>query len=130
MKAAAVLVLTLAACSYGPSKAYAPTLLVTNATCSSGQCGAFYVLAYDQSMQGPPPFPGDDGWYIRLGTVTSASRCMTFPHSMTWSGNGQLIATGTVADAFALRVGDTLTGDHGPLTNTFVPEDRRGWGVT
>ena len=130
MKTAAVLLLvTLAACS---PKAYAPTVLVTNATCNAGQCRPLQILAFDASSQyqSAPPFPGASGWGLSLGDVTSASACLTFPHSTPVTLNGQTLATLTVADPFTLTARDTLTLIEGPQTSTFVPQEAQGWSVT
>ena len=130
MKAAAVVLLvTLAACS---PKAYAPTVLVTNETCNAGQCRSLQILAFDASSQyqSAPPFPGVSGWGFPLGDVTSASACLTFPHSTPLTLNGQTLATLTVADPFTLIARDTLTLIEAPRTGTFVPQDAQGWSVT
>src|SRR5207249_6290709 len=101
-------------------------ILVVNATCNAGPCRTLQVLAYDQTIQSPPP-PG--GWRFALGYVSSASGCLTFPLSTPWVGNGETLATLTVADAFTLTARDGLTLDETQPTGTFVPQDAPGWTV-
>jgi len=119
----AVLLLAVAACS---SKAYAPTILVVNATCNVGQCVPLQVLAYDQTIQSPS-VPG--GWWFSLGLVNSSSACLTFPPSGDFRVNGRSVATFTVADAFTLTARDTLLLVPTRQTATFVPQDAPGWSV-
>jgi hypothetical protein len=122
--AATLLLLALTACS---SKTYAPTVFITNATCSSGPCRTLQVLAYDETVQAPP-VPG--GWRFELGYVSSPSGCLTFPHSTPATGNGVTFATMTVADGFQLSARDVQTLVETRNTSTFVPQDAPGWSVT
>ena len=121
---ATLLLLALTACS---SKAYAPTVFITNATCSSGPCRTLQVLAYDETVQAAP-VPG--GWGFELGYVSSASGCLTFPHSTPAMSNGVTLANMTVADGFQLSDRDVETLVETRNTSTFVPQDAPGWSVT
>ena len=120
---AALLLLVLAACS---STAYAPTILVTNSTCNPGPCTGLHIYGHpvNEPVLAPEQFVAD------LGVVTSASACLTFPHSGTFSVVGATVYTWTwtVADPFELWGNSPFVPDWS--TGTFVPQDAPGWRVT
>lgn len=117
----------------GPSA----TLLVTNATCSAGQCSAFQLLGLPIQQPTFPTPPG--GWSEDLGTVTTESACLTLHAADTFkviargpTTNDTTLYIWTSHDPLALGVRDPDFWQHqlGPNTSGFVPASSAGWRVT
>ena len=123
-------------CSSSVAPERGPTLLVTNGTCSSGQCDSLVVLGFPSNQ---PTTPGGM-WSLNLGLMTASQACFTIPPSATFNVIGvhedgtpdTTTYVWTNAKSFSL-------GAHppslprllaGPSTAEFVPEDAAGWRVT
>lgn len=130
-----LLLLTLSCSSTGPgSSGTLPTatLLVTNATCTAGQCAPLQVLGFPSNQ---PHTPGGF-WSLDLGLVTGASACLTLPASGAFrvvdASTGRTTTyTWTVGDPLALS-GEPAPADRihaGPDTGPFVPVNAPGWSI-
>jgi len=112
------------------------TLLVSNATCSSGQCTSLQIRGFPIPLN-QPKVPG--GWSEDLGTVSTASTCLI----MHAADSFMVIASGpttadtalyiwTSYDSLALGVLEPGEWPQGkiPITGAFVPARSAGWRVT
>lgn len=103
------------------------TFLVTNGTCSSGQCSSFEVRGFPGNL---PPVPaGNRSLY--MGTVSTESACLTVPAADTfWIGETPTVWTSY--DSFSLGI--LYPGEGWPeakgSTNWFAPARSAGWRVT
>lgn len=104
------------------------TLLVTNATCGTGECSSFQVRGIWAHQ--PVATPGGP-WAMDLGTVSSASVCLTLPSVDTFRVNGTPYIW-TSRDS--LTLGILQPGEPGiPATSStaaFVPANSAGWSIT
>jgi len=66
------------------------TLLVTNATCSSGQCSSFQIRGYPIPLN-QPSVPG--GWSEDLGDVSTESACLTMHAADTFRVMSEAVPT-------------------------------------
>jgi hypothetical protein len=112
------------------------TLLVSNATCSSGQCTSLQIRGFPIPLN-RPKVPG--GWSEDLGAVSTASTCLI----MHAADSFMVIASGSTTadtalyiwtsyDSLALGVlepGELPQGKI-PSTRAFVPARSAGWRVT
>jgi len=105
------------------------TLLVTNATCSSGQCSSFQVRGFPIPQPIFPRPPG--GWSEDLGTVTTESACLTMHAADSFRVNTTLYIW-TSYDSLALGALEPgfWPQQIGPSTSGFVPASSAGWRVT
>lgn len=110
----------------------AATLLVSNATCASGACTAYHVLAFPVNQ---PETPGGY-WSLDLGTLTTASACVTIPASASFTITDVSTGARTVlrwTTANGVSMGLVAAGDSrimaAPSTGTFVPARAAGWHV-
>lgn len=112
------------------------TLLVSNATCSSGQCTSLQIRGFPIPLN-QPKVPG--GWSEDLGTVSTASTCLI----MHAADSFMVIASGSTTadtalyvwtsyDSLALGVLEPGEWPQGkiPSTGAFVPARSAGWRVT
>lgn len=111
------------------------TILVTNATCVSGQCSAVHVYALPNVHVNTPAGP----WRLDLGTTSAAQVCFRLPATATFRIVGehedQTADTTTFlwTNAHALTLSAALGGtpeDVVSATATFVPARAAGWSVT
>ena len=107
------------------------TLLVTNATCDSGQCSSFEVRGFPSNQF---YFPGGP-WSLDLGTVTAGSACLTLPSADTFrvmSGTDPTIYSWTSYDSLALGILEPGSSSiqASPSTSEFVPASSAGWSLT
>jgi hypothetical protein len=120
----------LATCSNQPSGPEPPTsvtLLVTNATCSSGQCSSFQVRGFPSNL---PPVPAGNR-SLDLGTVSTEYACLSVPPADTfWTGQTPSVWTSNDS----LSLGILYPGEGWPeakgSTKKFVPARSTGWRVT
>jgi hypothetical protein len=127
-----VLLLATLACSSTTESLPTVTLLVTNATCNTGQCTPIEALGFPSNQ---PHTPGGF-WSIDLGLVTGASACLTLPPSGEFrvgnaSTGASTVYSWTVADSLALSAepapADRLRAV--PITGPFVPAGAAGWSI-
>ncbi len=121
-----------------PLPGHGPTLLVLNASCSTGQCIPMDIRAGDPRANfpgGSPSFP--------LGRVCGASACLRFPEadtvfSFTGNSSGELVDTtlliwtpSLTVGVGAYKVGGGFLG-MGMLgrVGQFIPGSSPGWQVT
>ena len=105
-------------------------LLVTNVTCSPGPCTAIRVLAFPDNQ---PHTPGGL-WSLDLGTVASASACLTIPAGAKFDVTGP---EGTTTYRWTtdrpVSLGALLPSQNPlqatPTTASFVPTSAGGWAV-
>ena len=107
------------------------TLLVTNATCSSGQCSSFEVRGFPSNQPHTPGGP----WSLDLGTVTAGSACLTLPSADTFrvtSSGKTTTYSWTSRDSLSLGILEPgqFWGHASPSTAEFVPANLAGWSVT
>lgn len=102
-------------------------LLVTNATCSSGQCSSFQVRGFPSNQ---PNTPGGF-WSLDLGTVSTGSACLTLPPADTFWVNA-VPSVWTSHDSLSLGIVEPGSGVllAIPSTSRFVPASSAGWSVT
>lgn len=107
------------------------SLMVNNGTCTGGTCSAVDVLAFPKNQ---PHTPGGM-WSIDLGTVSTATACLTLPASAQFVVAGPTTAdtlTWTLDDALALGSipvgGSRLQAT--PSTGEFQPAVAAGWVAT
>lgn len=123
--------LVVFACTSPTGPGPSVTILVTNATCSSGQCSSLRIRGF--VIHGPIT-PGGY-WTMELGTVSTGSACLTLPSTDTFRiGTPTEIDTliWTPADPLALGIlepGEFWWSDR-PDTDGFVPASSAGWSVT
>jgi len=120
----------LAACSSTTAPGPPVTLLVTNASCSTGQCLPLEIRGFVPkfAVPGQPP-----AGFLVLGVVDGASACLTFPLTQTLTITGPSDVTKitwTTADPVSVTA-----SNGGPLfivgaTGQFVPANASGWSVT
>lgn len=126
-----LLIAGAAACAGLDQAAQPVHVLVTNATCSSGQCTAIRVRAFPDNQ---PHTPGGL-WSLDLGTVSSASACLTIPATAKFEVTGP---EGTTTYRWTtdrpLSLGALLPSESAlqaaPSTTSFVPSSADGWAVT
>jgi hypothetical protein len=134
--ACAALGLLAVACSSSVEPRAGVTLLVTNASCQSGHCDAFDVLAFPSNQ---PNTPGGL-WSLDLGRITTAQQCFTLPPTAQFRVIGQHsngtadTVTFTWTNASSLSLG-ALTPSQPhlqalPVTGAFVPATAAGWAIT
>lgn len=132
--ACAAVLMLVAGCreTAAPQEPGTATLLVTNATCASGTCSALRVLAFPEDQ---PNTPGGY-WSLDLGTVTTASACLTIPSSATFTVTDASTGAHTVLQwtaAKGVSIGLVTSGQSAimasPSTGTFVPAHAAGWSV-
>jgi len=107
-------------------------VLVTNTTCTPGPCEAVRILAYPWSELHTP----GGMWKIDLGTITTATACVTIPATsefrITEQPSGKTtIFPWTTRDSVALgtrRPGVEIFSAT-PSTEWFVPQRARAWSV-
>jgi hypothetical protein len=109
------------------------TLLITNATCETGQCAPVQILGFPSNQ---PHTPGGF-WSLDLGIVSAPSACLTLPPTATFrvidaSTGATTTYMWTTAERLSLgalqppasRIQAT------PSTSAFVPASAPGWSVT
>ena len=104
------------------------TLLVTNATCGSGQCSSFQVRGFPSNFPKVPAGPPS----LDLGTISTESACLTLPSADTFWVNRRP-SIWTSRDSLSLGIlepGQPLWGHASPSTAEFVPANSAGWSVT
>ena len=113
------------------------TLLVTNATCSAGECSSFELLGIPVQQPTFPYPPG--GWKEDLGTVTTESACLTMhaadsfrvvEHGPTTNDTTRYIWTSYDSLALGVLEPGFWPQQIGPSTGGFVPASSPGWRVT
>ena len=108
------------------------TLLVVNATCDPGPCATLGVRGFPQDQ---PHTPGGL-WSLDLGTVTTASACLTLPPSAHFdvSDASGHTTTHRWTPEDALSIGVVADGQStlmaAPSTAEFVPAREPAWTVT
>jgi hypothetical protein len=126
------------ACSEGTSPQLAhptpATLLVTNATCAAGTCDSLEILAFPGDAE-QPHTPGGL-WSLDVGTVATASACLTLPDTAGFrvvSGNDTTFVVRWTRDD-SVSLGALEPGASRlmatPSTRGFVPASAQGWSVT
>jgi hypothetical protein len=115
------------ACSSATEPGPPPVLLVTNGTCSTGECEPQEIRGYPDDQ---PTTPGGN-WSFLVGTVVGESACLTFPAADTfrvgsvdypWTP-GKALSLGSIPPgALALQTS--------PSTDSFVPGTESGWAIT
>ena len=109
------------------------TLLVTNATCSSGQCSSFQVMGfYDHEAAAAP---GGVLGKMDLGTVSTEYACLILPGVDSFR-----VGTPTETTTYYWTSRDSLSlgipepgrpwGYASPSTSAFVPATSAGWSIT
>ncbi|HWG53762.1 MAG TPA: hypothetical protein VN677_10750 [Gemmatimonadaceae bacterium] len=134
--ACAALGLLAVACSSSVEPRAGVTLLVANASCQSGHCDAFDVLAFPSNQ---PSTPGGF-WSLDLGPITTAQQCFTLPPTAQFRVIGQHsngtadTVTYTWTDASSLSLGAMTPSQPRlqaqPVTSAFVPATAAGWAIT
>lgn len=125
-------VATAIACSSAVDVPPSVTILVTNSTCNPGPCSSVRVLAFPDD-QHQPHTPGGL-WSLDLGTVSTASACLTIPAAREFNVTGP---NGTTTFLWStdngLALGSLSPSDPvlqaTPSTGTFVPASAAGWSV-
>ena len=103
------------------------TLLVTNATCASGQCSSFRVRGFTDES---PHVPGGP-LSLELGTVSTESACLTLPPADTfWVNSTPSVWTSRDPLSLGIQEPGQFWGHTGPSTVEFVPASSAGWSVT
>lgn len=104
------------------------TLLVTNSTCSSGQCSPYQVRGFWTHQ--PVQTPGGP-WSIDLGTISTGSACLTLPSADTFRVN-ETPYIWTSRDSLSLGILEpgSWVWLAIPSTSAFVPASSAGWRVT
>lgn len=103
------------------------TLLVTNATCGSGQCSSFQVRGFPSNQ---PALPGGP-LSLDLGTVSTESACLTVPSADTfWIQSRPSIWTSRDSLSLGILEPGQFKGHASPSTSEFVPANSAGWSVT
>lgn len=143
IRAAGVLVVLLTSVSCGPRDptsngaggaaqlrgTQSPTLLVSNATCDPGPCVPLEIRGF------APKFtvPGQPAWgFVRLGTVTGRTTCLSFPPSWTITVTGPSDTTAitwTVDDPITVSAITSRLEVLG-AGREMVPSGSPGWSVT
>lgn len=110
-----------------PEPAPSATLLVTNGTCSSGQCSSFQLMGLPRNL---PPVPAGPR-SLNLGIVSTESVCLTLPAADTfWVGETQSVWTSNNLLAFGILDPGEFWGYASPSTSVFLPASSPGWRVT
>ena len=125
--------LVVFACTSPTEPGPSVTLLVTNATCSSGQCSSFQVRGFPSNQ---PHTPGGY-WSLDLGTVSTGSACLILPSADTFrvtnTGTGETTTYSWTSDD-PLALGILEPGSSSlqaiPSTSAFVPASSAGWSLT
>ncbi len=122
------------ACSSATQPRANVTLLVTNTTCTPGPCTPLRIRAFP-GMDVQPRTPGGL-WSLDVGTVTTASACLTLPSTAGFyviaaATNDTTTFTWTNADPMALgALGPTESAlQASPDTREFVAAGAQGWSV-
>ena len=103
------------------------TLLVTNATCDSGQCSSFQARGFPSNQ---PALPGGP-LSLDLGTVSTESACLTLPSADTfWIQAKPSIWTSHDSLSLGILEPGQFPGHASPSTSEFVPANSAGWSVT
>ena len=104
------------------------TLLVTNPTCSTGECSSYQVRGFWTHQ--PVQTPGGP-WSIDLGTVSTGTACLTLPSADTFRVN-ETPYIWTSRDPLSLGILEPgqFLGQASPSTVEFVPANSAGWSVT
>jgi hypothetical protein len=103
------------------------TLLVTNATCGSGQCSSFQVRGFPSNLPAVPAGPRS----MDLGTVSTESACLTLPSADTfWINTTPSIWTSRDSLSLGILEPGQFWGHASPSTVEFVPANSAGWSVT
>jgi hypothetical protein len=120
------------ACSSMTEPRVPVTLLVTNATCDSGTCSPIEVRGFPSDQPNTPGGP----WSLKLGTVSTASACLTLPSAdtarVTNADTGETTTyVWTIDDLLAL--GTLEPGESWfqakASTSEFVPGNAAGWAI-
>ncbi len=124
--------LVVFACTSPTGPGPSGTLLVTNATCFSGQCSSFQVNGF--WVHQPVPTPGGP-WFMDLGTVSTEYACLTLPGVDSFRvGSTSEMTTyyWTSRDSLSLGIPEPGRpwGYASPSTSAFVPANSAGWSVT
>ena len=131
--------LLVLSCSESPTEPPSVvTLRVTNSSCASGECSTYEIILLPKD---PPLVTPGGPWYVEMGTVSTASACLTFPASASF-GWGQQESEGvkvitwevgwTPRDAVSIGVMDAGFRwlDARSSTDDFVPTKAGGWSIT
>ena len=107
-------------------------LFVTNTTCTPGPCRPIRILGFPLHKVHVP----NGGWKIDLGTVTTATACLTIPATTVFrvteqpSGrSGTTLWTSRDSFALASRPPGVEVFSAFAMTQDFVPENARAWRV-
>jgi hypothetical protein len=118
------------ACSSPGEPGSGVTLLVSNATCDTGQCEAVHVYAFPDDQ---PLTPGGL-WKLDLGTVSGESACFELPRSAKFTVTGTNTTTYEwTVDHLVALVGQLPSEPAipaSPSTPQFVPSTASGWSIT
>ncbi|MFG1690691.1 hypothetical protein ACGF5M_00810 [Gemmatimonadota bacterium] len=103
------------------------TLLVTNATCDSGQCSSFQVRGFPNNLPAVPAGPRS----LDLGTVSTESACLTLPSADTfWVNTTPSIWTSRDSLSLGIQEPGQFWGHVSRSTSEFVPANSAGWSIT
>ena len=124
--------LVVFACTSPTEPGPSGTLLVTNATCDSGQCSSLQVMGF--WTQQPVYTPGGP-WSMDLGTVSTEYACLTLPGVDSFRvGSPTETRTYYWTSRDSLSLGILEPGSSsfqaGPSTGAFVPANSAGWSIT
>lgn len=108
----------------GPSA----TLLVTNATCDSGQCSSLQVMGFWTHQ---PVYTPGGPWSMDLGTVSTEYACLTLPGVDSFRVSTTTYYW-TSRDSLSLGILEPGSSSFqaGPSTGAFVPASSAGWSIT
>jgi len=103
------------------------TLLVTNATCGSGQCSSFQVRGFWTHQ---PVYTPGGRWSMDLGTVSAGSACLILPGIDTFRVNTAPYVW-TSRDSLSLGILEPGQSwlQASPSTSAFVPANSAGWSI-
>ncbi len=124
--------LVVFACTSPTGPGPSATLLVTNATCGSGQCSSFKVMGFWTHQ---PVYTPAGRWFMDLGTVSTEYACLTLPGVDSFRvGTPDEITTYYWTSRDSLSLGILEPGEWfftaSPSVSAFVPASSAGWSVT
>ncbi len=124
----ALLVVFACTSATAPEPGPSVTLLVTNATCGSGQCSSFQVRGFWTHQ---PVYTPGGRWSMDLGTVSTESACLILPGADTFRVNTTPYVW-TSRDSLSVGILEPgqLLGPASPNTSAFVPANSAGWSIT
>lgn len=103
------------------------TLLVSNSTCSSGECSSFQLRGLPRNLPSVPGGPRS----VDLGTVSTDSVCLTIPAVDTfWIGETPSVWTSAHLLSLGMLEPGEFWGHLSPSTSVFLPAVSAGWRVT